>query len=68
MGLNFNSILNLLTINTMKNVKKLFFAFAILVSSALMTSCFDNSQEVFQLDETGNNSATVPDSNPEQWD
>ena len=52
----------------MKNVKKLFFAFAILASSALMTSCFDNSQEVFQLDETGNNSATVPDSNPEQWD
>ena len=52
----------------MKTVKRVFIAITIIASSALMTSCFDNSEEVFQLDETGNNSATVPDTNEEQWD
>ena len=52
----------------MKTVKKLVFAIAILATSGLATSCLDNSDEVFGLDGTGNNSGTVQESNDEQWD
>jgi hypothetical protein len=52
----------------MKNVKRIFIALTIIASSTMMTACFDNSQEVFQLEDTGNNSATVADTNDEQWD
>jgi len=52
----------------MKTLRKVLFAIAILSTTGLATSCLDNSGEVFGTENTGNNSGTVQESNPEQWD
>ncbi len=52
----------------MKNVKRVFIAITLIASSAFMTACMDNSEEVFKGADSGANSATVNESNEDQWD
>ena len=53
---------------TMKTLRRVLFAIAILSTTGLATSCFDNSDEVFGTDETTESSSTVPDESEEKWD
>jgi hypothetical protein len=55
------------TYRTMKILRRVLFAIAILSTTGLATSCFDNSEEVFEVDGTGNNSSTESETNPDQW-
>ncbi len=52
----------------MKTLRRVLFAIAILSTTGLATSCFDNSDEVFGTDETTESSSTVPDESEEKWD
>ena len=51
----------------MKTLKRVLFAIAILSTTGLATSCFDNSGEVFGLDHTGSSSTTGQETNEEEW-